>query len=146
MAKTYRVGTVTRAINAVFRTLTRLGLGARYRYILGVRGRKTGQLRETPVDVMKIDRRRFLVAGYGVSSWVYNVRAAGEVRIKRGRRCDWGLRARELPPEESVPVLRKYYEEIRVTRPYFDVTLDSSDEEFAREADNHPVFELLPAR
>jgi hypothetical protein len=68
------------------------------------------------------------------------------VRINRGRRCDRGLRARELPPEESVPVLRKYYEEIRVTRPYFDVTLDSSDEEFAREADNHPVFELLPAR
>jgi deazaflavin-dependent oxidoreductase (nitroreductase family) len=144
MAKTYRLGAGTRAVNAVFLTLTRLGLGAKYRYVLGVRGRKTGELRETPVDVMKIDRRRFLVSPYGITNWVENVRAAGQVRIKRGRRCDWGLRVRELTPEESVPVLRKYYRDIRVTRPYFDVTIDSSDQEFAREAVKHPVFELLP--
>jgi hypothetical protein len=86
-----------------------------------------------------------LVSPYGITNWVRNVRAAGEVRIKRGRRCDEGLKVRELSPEESVPALRMYYRDIRVTRPYFDVTLDSSDEDFAREAEKHPVFELLPA-
>lgn len=50
----------------------------------------------------------------------------------------------ELDPEESVAVLRQYLREVPVTRAYFDVTLDSADEEFAAEAAGHPVFRLVP--
>jgi hypothetical protein len=53
MARTYRQNAAIRVTNWVFTRLTRLGMGASYRYLLTVRGRKTGQLRTTPVDVME---------------------------------------------------------------------------------------------
>ena len=48
VAKTYRRHLGTRLINWWFRTLTNLGLGASYRHILTVRGRKTGRPHSTP--------------------------------------------------------------------------------------------------
>ena len=53
MAKTYRLSPGTRLINSLFRALTRLGLGASYRHILTVPGRKTGRLYSTPVDIIE---------------------------------------------------------------------------------------------
>ena len=121
MARIYRQNTATRVTNSVFTALTRLGMGASYRYLLTVRGRKTGQLRTTPVDVIETGGQRWLVAGYGPANWVSNARAAGEVSLSRG-----GHQARyaigEPAPGEAVPVLRKYLTDIRVTRPYFDAT------------------------
>ncbi|WP_369214727.1 nitroreductase/quinone reductase family protein [Streptomyces flavofungini] len=143
MAKTYRVNFGTRAVNRVFHTMTRLGFGKGYRYNLSVRGRRTGRLYSTPVDVMSSGEERWLVAAYGVSDWARNARAAGEVGLSRGGRSRT-LRVTELGPQESVPVLRQYWREVPVTRAYFDVTGDSSDAEFAAEAARHPVFRLLP--
>jgi hypothetical protein len=54
MAKTYRLSVGARLINSVFRLMTRLGLGASYRYILTVPGRKTGRLYSTPVDAIEV--------------------------------------------------------------------------------------------
>jgi deazaflavin-dependent oxidoreductase (nitroreductase family) len=141
MARTYRINARERATNALFRLLTRLGLGAKYRHILTVRGRKTGKVYSTPVDVIQSGGRRFLVAPYGVVSWVRNARAAGEVSLSRGGRTE-RVRVSELSPEASAPVLRQYISEVRVTRPYFDVTLDSTDQAFVAEARRHPVFEI----
>jgi hypothetical protein len=73
---------------------------------------------------------------------VLNARAAGAVEIRRGRRRE-RTRVEELDPPRAVPVLRRYYELGRVTRPFFDVTLDSPDEEWAAEAPRHPVFRLV---
>ncbi|MDN3353705.1 nitroreductase family deazaflavin-dependent oxidoreductase [Actinomadura sp. DC4] len=143
MAKTYHVGTGTRLVNLVFRAMTRRGLGKDYRHVLTVRGRKTGLPRSVPVDVMRQGDRRWLVAAYGVTGWVHNARAAGEVRISRGRYSE-ALRVTELTPEDSVPVLRQYLREVPITRAYFDVAADSSDERFAAEAVRHPVFVLSP--
>ncbi len=53
MAKTYRLSSGARLINSVFRLMTRLGLGASYRYVVTVPGRKTGRLYSTPVDVIE---------------------------------------------------------------------------------------------
>lgn len=144
MAKTYRIGTGTKLINLVFRAMTRRGLGKGYRHMLTVRGRKTGKLHSTPVDVMQDGDRRWLVAAYGVTNWVRNARTAGEVQIARGRYRET-LRVAELAPEDSVAVLRQYLREVPVTRAYFDVTSDSTDEQFAAEAVRHPVFQLIPA-
>ncbi|MCO6009183.1 nitroreductase family deazaflavin-dependent oxidoreductase [Actinoallomurus purpureus] len=142
MAKNYRVGTGTRCVNLVFRLMTRLGRGKGYRHILTVRGRKTGELRSTPVDIMQNGDERWLVAAYGVTNWVHNARAAGEVQIARGRYRET-LRVAELTPEDSVPVLRQYLREVPITRAYFDVTADSTDEQFAAEVSRHPVFRLV---
>ena len=136
MAKTYRLNRGTRYINALFRTLTRLGLGARYRYILTVPGRKTGRLYATPVDVIEVDGQRWLVAGYGPASWVANARAAGKVTLSRGRRSEEFGVEEEIGPA-AVAVLREYIRKIRVTRAYFDATPDSPDAEVASELARH---------
>lgn len=141
MAKTYRLGFGTRVINGVFRTMTRLGIGKGYRHILTVRGRKSGRLFSTPVDVMTAGGERWVVGAYGVSNWVLNARVAGQIDISRGGKTQT-VRVVELGPEDSVPVLRQYLREVPVTRAYFDVTADSTDEEFAAESVRHPVFRL----
>ena len=142
MAKTYRVSIGTRLINVLFWALTRLGLGASYRHILTVRGRKTGRVYSTPVDVMQLGGHRWLVAGYGLVSWVRNVQASGEATLSRGSHSE-NFRVENVQPRDAIPVLRKYMTEIRVTSAYFDTTPDSPDETIAAETMKHPVFRLV---
>ena len=144
MAKIYRRHLGNRLINWWFRTLTRLGLGASYRYILRVRGRKSGRPHSTPVDVIRAGGKRWLVAGYGPTQWVLNARAAGEVTLSRGGHSET-YKVEEATAEDAIPVLREYMAEIRVTRPYFDAGPSSSDEAVAAELAKHAVFRLIPA-
>ena len=141
MAKRYRLTRGARLVNLVFTALTRVGLGARYRHVLTVPGRRTGRLYSTPVDVMHEGGRRWLVAPYGPVNWVRNARATGEVRLARGRVSE-RARVVEVTPEEAVPVLRRYLREVAVARPYFDVTPDAPDEALLAEAPTHPVFAI----
>lgn len=143
MARIYHLGVGSRLINRVFTVLTRLGLGASYRHLLTVRGRKSGRVYSTPVDVMAVGGARWLVAGYGVVNWVHNVRASGTATLSRGGESG-AYRVVEATPEDAVPVLREYLRRVRVTAPYFDVTPDSSDEAVAAEVARHPVFRLVP--
>jgi deazaflavin-dependent oxidoreductase (nitroreductase family) len=142
MAKEYRRGLATRAINWWFERLTRLGVGASYRHILTVPGRRTGQPRSTPVDVIELNGHRWLVAGYGPANWVLNARANGEVELSRGGQTG-RYKIAEAGAEDAVPVLRKYISEIRVTRRYFDANPSSSDAAVAAELPRHPVLRLI---
>lgn len=141
--KTYRLNFGARLINAVFRLMTRLGLGASYRHILTVPGRKTGRLYSTPVDVIDVGGDRWLVAGYGPVSWVQNARAAGGVTLSRGATTD-SFAIEEAPAQAAIPVLRAYISEIKVTRPYFNANADSPDDVIAAELKRHAVFRLVP--
>ena len=141
--KPYRKSWWRRAVNLVVRPLARAGLTGPRTHLLTVPGRKTGKLWTTPVSIVREGGERWLVAPYGSRNWVENARAAGWVELRRGRRRE-RLEVEELRPEESVPVLRRYYELGLVTRPFFDVTLASSDEEWLAEAPAHPVFRLRP--
>jgi deazaflavin-dependent oxidoreductase (nitroreductase family) len=143
MAKEYRLSFRTRLINTVFRLMTRLGLRASHRHILSVRGRKSGRLYSTPVDVIEAGGHRWLVAGYGPANWVRNARAAGEVNLSRGKHSET-FKVNEAGGADAVPVLRKYMAEIRVTRPYFDASPDSPYEAVAGELPWHAVFRLIP--
>jgi hypothetical protein len=67
----------------------------------------------------------------------------GEVTLSRGRRSD-RFKVEEVAPEAAVPVLRRYIDEIRVTRAYFEANPASTDEEIAAELPKHPVFRLGP--
>jgi deazaflavin-dependent oxidoreductase (nitroreductase family) len=132
-----------RGLNAVVRPLARLGLTGPRTHLLTVRGRNSGRSWSTPVSIVSEGGERWLVAPYGDRNWVLNARAAGWVGLRRGRRRE-RLAVEELAPAEAVPILRRYYELGRVTRPFFDVTLDSTDEDWLAEAPRHPVFRLLP--
>ncbi|MGH3132883.1 MAG: nitroreductase family deazaflavin-dependent oxidoreductase, partial [Gaiellaceae bacterium] len=102
-----------------------------------------GRLWSTPVSIVREGDARWLVAPYGHRNWVKNARVSGSVELRRGRRRE-RLAVEELPPAEAVPVLRRYYELGRVTRPFFDVDLDSSDEDWLAAAPRHPVFRIRP--
>lgn len=141
MAKTYRIGTGTRIINWAFRRMTELGIGASYRHILTVPGRKTGQLHSTPVDVVEHAGSRWLVAGYGPANWVANARAASAVTLSRGGRAE-KFAVEDASPADAIPVLRQYMRQVRVTRGYFDARPDSPDEAIAAELPRHPVLRL----
>jgi deazaflavin-dependent oxidoreductase (nitroreductase family) len=145
MAKTYRMNAFTRLGNVVSSAMIRLGMGPSGMHLLRVRGRKTGVPRVTPVNLIKHDGRRWLVAPYGEVAWVRNARAAGEAELLRGSAVEHA-RLREATAEEAAPVLRSYLQQLRlVVGSYFDVTPSSSDADFAAEASRHPVFLLTVA-
>jgi deazaflavin-dependent oxidoreductase (nitroreductase family) len=145
VSKPYRKSGWRRALNALVRPLARLGLTGPRTHLLMVPGRRSGKLWSTPVSVVRLGPERWLVAPFGDRNWVRNARAAGRVELRRGRRRE-RLEVDELAPLEAVPVLREYYRLSRVTRPFFDATLASPDEDWLAEAPRHPVFRLRVPR
>jgi deazaflavin-dependent oxidoreductase (nitroreductase family) len=141
----YRLSLWRRALNAVVRPLARLGLTGPRTHLLTVPGRRSGRPWSTPVSIVRDGEQRWLVAPYGDRNWVRNARVAGRVELRRGR---WHERfaVEELAPADAVPVLRRYYELGRVTRPFFRVSLESPHEDWLVEAHSHPVFSLRPVR
>jgi deazaflavin-dependent oxidoreductase (nitroreductase family) len=137
----YRKSFWRRALNALVRPLARIGLTGPRTHLLTVPGRTTGKRWSTPVSIVRRGDERWLVAPYGDRNWVKNARAAGRVELRRGRRRE-RLIVVELEPDAAVPVLREYYRQGRVTRPFFGVSLESSDAEWLAEAPRHPVFLL----
>jgi deazaflavin-dependent oxidoreductase (nitroreductase family) len=143
VAATYRLSAVRRAVNALVRGMLVVGLGPPRTYLLTAPGRHTGEPRSTPVTLVRAGGRRWLVAPYGVVSWVRNARAAGRVTLSRGWRSETvGLA--ELGPVESAPVLRQYVREVPITRPFFDARPNAPLAAFAAEAPRHPVFLIIP--
>ena len=142
MSRPYRKSLWRRALNGVVRPLARLGLTAPQTHLLTVPGRRTGRLWSTPVSLVELDGERFAVAPYGERNWVRNARAAGWVGLRRGRRSE-RVAVEELSAEDAVPVLRLYYLRYRVTRRFFDVSLESPPDAWLDEARRRPVFRLV---
>jgi deazaflavin-dependent oxidoreductase (nitroreductase family) len=142
MAKTYRTNAFTRFGNTMAAAMIRLGIGPAGMHLLTARGRTSGLPRTIPLNVIDQLDRRWLVAPYGQVGWVRNVRAAGEVELRRGGSAQRWL-ASEATSAEAVPVLRAYLRRFgRIVGAYFDVTPSSPDDAFAAEAPRHPVFLL----
>ena len=76
---------VERVFNRAFGFVVGLGLGFSYNYLLQVRGRKSGKLYSTPINLLELGGKRFLVAPRGRTQWVRNAEAAGEVTLKEGK-------------------------------------------------------------
>lgn len=125
--------------------LLRRGRGPGFLRLLTVTGAISGQPRTTPVAPVRRDGQVWIVAPYGVVSWVRNVRAARRLELQRGRESH-RYDAREVDATEAVPVLRAYLSmpSARFVRDEFDVTPHSSDDAIAAEAPRHPVFALTP--
>ena len=74
--------------NRVVAVMTRLGLSVYGSRILAVRGRKSGEWRTTPVNLLEYRGQRYLVAPRGVTQWVRNVRAGSQAELRLGPRRD----------------------------------------------------------
>jgi deazaflavin-dependent oxidoreductase (nitroreductase family) len=129
--------------NPVVAGLTRLGISVAGSRVLEVRGRKTGEPRRTPVNLMSFEGGRYLVAPRGHTQWVRNLRARGEGRLLVGRRAE-SFSAMELPDEEKPALLRAYLKRWKweVGQFFGGVGPDASEEELRRIAPDHPVFRL----
>jgi deazaflavin-dependent oxidoreductase (nitroreductase family) len=130
-------------VNPAVAVLTRAGLSVYGSRVLAVRGRSSGEMRTTPVNLLVIGGRRYLVAPRGHTQWVRNMRVAGEGELRLGRRVET-FRAVEIPDEDKPPILRAYLRRWKVeVGAFFDgVGPDASDAEMRRIAPDHPVFRI----
>jgi len=100
---------------------------------LTVAGRSSGQPHSVPVIPVTIGDHRYLVAPYGESDWVRNLRVAGVGEL-RGRGESERFHATELPVAQRADILTAYRELAGKTVERCFVALpDPAD---------HPVFVL----
>lgn len=139
----FRKPSVSEAIfNRIFGWVVGLGLGFSYTYLLQVRGRKSGRVYSTPVNLLEFDGRKYLVAPRGRTQWVRNAEASGQVTLKRGRtRLTFAVRA--IPDGHRPPFLKAYLDRFRrEVQRYFPVPAGSDQQAFMGIAHEYPVFEL----
>lgn len=130
--------------NRAFGFLAGLGIAPSFIYLLEVRGRKSGKLYSTAINLLEIDGRKFLVAPRGRTQWVRNAEAAGEVTLKRGSRREYRLRV--LADSEKPEVLKTYLTNYKgAVGRFFRIPPAAPVEEFAKIAAGYPVFELTAA-
>jgi hypothetical protein len=133
-----------RTLNRAFGALVGAGLGLRHNYLLRVRGRQSGRLYSTPVNLLEINQQLFLVCPRGRAQWVRNAEATGWILLKRRRTLRFAIRA--VPDEQKPTILKEYLERFKTTvQRYFPITAGSPAIAFAPYAAQYPVFELQRA-
>ena len=137
----------THVFNQTVAGLTRVGLSVRGSRVLEVKGRKSGEPRRNPVNLLAFEGEQYLVAPRGETEWVRNVRAdAGRLTLLLGSHRDQ-FTATELADDQKTSILREYLRRWKAeVGVFFDgVGPDSTDQELAAIAPRHPVFVLRPA-
>jgi hypothetical protein len=120
-----------RIFNRVFGFAVGLGLGFSYN--------------SSPIDLLEIEGKRFLVAPRGRTQWVRNAEAAGEVTLKKGK-LQQRFRLRALSDQERPEILKAYLDRFkREVQTYFPLPAGSPVEAFRELVQRYPAFELIPA-
>jgi deazaflavin-dependent oxidoreductase (nitroreductase family) len=142
----HRVPGFVPLFNPLARRLLGRGVPLGPNALLSVRGRKSGLMRTTPVAMIEIGGRRWILGTFGETNWVRNLRTAGDAVISVGRR-EQVVTARELGRDEAAAffsgVLVPYVRSLPIGSLLLRI-LGAGDilEEPAAAAASHPVFEL----
>ena len=137
-------GRVAGLFNKAVGWLTARGLSLWGSRVLAVRGRRSGEWRTVPVNLLTHEGGRYLVAPRGHAQWVRNLRAAGGAgELRLGKRTE-AFVADELADADKPEILRAYLRrwkfEVGV---FFDgVDHTASDETLLAIAAGYPVFRL----
>ena len=133
----------THVFNPGVAGLTRLGVSVYGSRVLEVKGRKSGEWRSTPVNLLRYEGADYLVSPRGQSQWVKNLRAGGEGRLRVGRRTE-PFTAVEVADDKKPALLRAYLKKwkFEVGAFFGGVGPDSSDDELRRIAPDHPAFRI----
>lgn len=136
-----KAGNSTNAFNEAVAWLTMHGISVWGSRVLAVRGRKSGEFRTNPVNLLTHDGKRYLVAPRGHTQWVRNLRVAGEGELRVGRRVERFVPT-ELADDDKPEILRAYLRrwkfEVGV---FFDgVNAKAGDEKLREMAPGYPIF------
>ena len=139
-------GRGTRLANSVVVLCTRLGFSVWGSRELRVRGRASGQVRRTPVNLLTVAGEQYLVAPRGVTQWVRNLRAAGEGELRLGRRAR-AFTPVELADKEKPEILRAYLRRWKFEIGVFfeGVGPDADDDQLLAIAPGYPIFRVTAA-
>ena len=138
-------------LDPLVRRLLALGVPMGPNVLITVRGRKTGTPYTFPVATLEVDGSEYLFSPFGEVSWVQNLRASGELTIRRGRR-ERAMTARELTPEVAAPNLEaglKPVMNVPLIGPmiagWYGIGRSSTSADYLTAARLHPAFELRAA-
>jgi len=133
--------------NPAVAAMTRAGISVWGSRVLRVRGRKSGEWRSAPVNLLTYQGQKYLVAPRGLTQWVRNMREAGAGELMLGSRIE-RFRAHEVPDDLKIPILRAYLKRWKAEVGIFfsGVSANSPEPDLKRIAPDHPVFriELVP--
>ncbi len=130
--------------NKIVAALTKTGISLMGSRVLSVKGRKSGEWRSTPVNLMTLDGQPYLVAPRGHVQWVKNLRASGEAHLRLGRKIEV-FHAVEVADADKPEVLRLYLKKWAWEVGAFfegDVDKNSSLETLLQVAPGVPVFKI----
>ena len=124
---------------------TRAGLSVWGSRILRVRGRKSSEWHNHPVNLLTYEGEQYLVAPRGLTQWVRNIRVAGGGELVLGSKAQ-PFKAVEISDDEKIPILRTYLKrwEFEVGVFFQGVSANSPEDELRRIAPDHPVFRVEP--
>ena len=95
------------AFNTAAKWLTARGISLMGSRVLAVRGRKSGEVRSTVVNLFTYEGDRYLLAPRGHTQWVRNLRAVGEGELRLGRRSE-RFTPVEIADADKTPLIRLY--------------------------------------
>ena len=133
-----------RVFNPLVARLTRWGISVKGSRVLEVRGRTSGAVRTTVVNLLTVDGVRYLVAPRGETQWVRTLRADGGAGALRVGRRHEAFVATELADADKAPVLRAYLAAWawEVGRFFDGLRADSPAAEVEAAAPGFPVFRV----
>src|SRR5262245_42998 len=130
-------------INRAFGFLVKIGLGLPHNFLLEVRGRKSGRVYSTPVNVLERNGKRYLVAPRGYAQWVRNVVASGEAVLVKGAKRE-SVHLKMIADNDKPEILKAYLDRYKLTvQRYFPIQAGSPLEAFQPLAPQYPVFEVI---
>ncbi|MFI5897602.1 nitroreductase family deazaflavin-dependent oxidoreductase [Actinoplanes sp. NPDC051513] len=133
--------------NDTAKWLTARGVSLMGSRVLAVRGRKSGEVRTTIVNLFTYEGERYLLAPRGHTQWVRNLRAAGEGELRLGRRRQLFTPV-EIADEDKEPLIRLYLKKWAwETGAFFDgLKADSPQAEIEAAASGFPIFRIVAQR
>lgn len=133
----------TRIFNLLPMGLARLGVSVWGSRTLAVRGRKSGEWRTVPVNLLEYEGTRYLVAPRGETQWVRNLRAVGSGELRLGSRRET-FRGHEIADDAKPPILRAYLRRwaFEVNQFFQGVGAEASDADLRRIASGYPIFRI----
>jgi len=132
--------------NPIARRILRAGPLLGPNALITVRGRKSGVLRTTPIALVEIEGKRWVIGTFGDTNWVRNLRAAREATLTVGRKQEKVV-ADELDVEDRTrffrDVLGPYVRSMRIGALLLSILGAKEILDDPRAAAEHrPVFEL----